>query len=266
MRFAAVSQSRPGAPVHVLGVGETMDDAFASARAWFETQFQRASSKDQAHLIALQDHLSVFAEDDLEAKSGLSLDGWLARMRAVGVVPPAVKAKPAAPAEVDDIWVDPPPLPTDGSGIGLETWVLAALVFVGVPLCEMWWGFKHIHIEGVTTTSALLRYGAAGLLLSLVDVAIWYVVLKLVFGLSMQTFIAISLGLRILGSLLLIGTGAIDRVEGIQNQLNSDLATIQAYDGTDPFGGGQVGGNFDIDDLIIPTYGPDWYYPDYGSP
>jgi hypothetical protein len=256
MRYAAVTQSRPEAPVHVVGVGETPEEASASARHWFDGQFKRVRQKEWAHVMALQDHLTVFSEEDLEARSGADLDAWLKRMAAVGVVPVQVKPTPAA-AE-PDVWSGPVQTPQT-SEYGTETWVLGAIVFLAVPAFELWWGAKQVALEEPLTTSTMLRIGAAGLMLSLVNLATSFVFLKMLFGMSMQTFIAISLGLRVLASVLMFETGMFGQLHQISqdmDEFDSTMATVEAMQDDPrffPVGGGEFS-DFDPGDFVIPTF------------
>lgn len=273
MRYAAVSQSRSDAPVHVIGIGETMDDALASARAWFDLQFARVGYKEHPHLLSLQHHLCIFDEHDLESKSGMGLDAWLARMRAVGVIPPHVKAKPTLPVD-NSIWADPAIIPTPRKrGIGLDTWVIAALLFLVLPGFEIWWVMSKLIPDGIpVTTNDWVQLIGFSVFASAATAAALFIVLKLVFGLSLQTFVLVCLGLRILASGVFLQTGFYERLDQIQttmNDFNATIATMEAYQASDgQFGGGYpIGSGFDDQELAdaVATFQTGMDFTDYDN-
>lgn len=115
----------------------------AAARAWFQQEFDRTSSREWTRLYALQAQLAVSTEDEFAARTGVGLDEWLARMAAAGVVP----AKALPESEGRPL---PMPRPRRGGPSGREKLVYVALVctlFVGSLATVRYVGGKLVHRE-----------------------------------------------------------------------------------------------------------------------
>jgi hypothetical protein len=149
MRYAATVQPHPEKPPLLIGVGETQPEALAAARAWFQKEFDRTSSKDWSRLYALQDRLALSTEDEFTARTGVGLDTWLARMAAAGVAPatplPETEGRPLVP-----------PTPRKPGASGTEKLIYCALVFVlfaGSLGTMRYLGSKLVHHEIQTALS-----------------------------------------------------------------------------------------------------------------
>lgn len=77
-RWVALCQTSPGAPLRLIGVGESAQAAYHASNMWFQAAFQRSSSDDYKLLIAMQQHLSAIDEDELLARTGWGIDDWIA--------------------------------------------------------------------------------------------------------------------------------------------------------------------------------------------
>jgi hypothetical protein len=152
MRYVAVSRTDFTAPVQILGVGETMEEAYAGARDWFDSAFNGVDASDPKwrKLLALQNNLDAVTEDVLFERSGLGLDEWLARMAAIGQRPGT--PQPAKP------WRGMGPYRDLKDGWDRTTWILAALYFVGLPAFRLFLAFRDQSDGLGFSTSFLFTY------------------------------------------------------------------------------------------------------------
>jgi hypothetical protein len=143
MRYAATIQPKPEKPPLLIGTGETYQEALAAARAWFQKEFDRTSSKEWTRLYALQDQLAVSTEEEFAPRTGVSLDEWLARMAAAGVAP----AK-ALPEPEDRPFVVPTPRQAGASGRDkLVYTALFIVLFAGSLATVKYVGGRLVHRE-----------------------------------------------------------------------------------------------------------------------
>jgi hypothetical protein len=124
MRYVAVSLPDAAAPIQILGVGESMDDAFAGARAWFDTAFANVDSETRRwrELFAMQNNLDAVPESVLQEKTGVSLDDWLVRLASAGLSPGT--SQPPKP------WRDVE-ISRKREGWDRSDWILAGIIFLG---------------------------------------------------------------------------------------------------------------------------------------
>jgi hypothetical protein len=87
MRYVAVSRPNATAPIQIVGVGDTMDDAYSGARSWFDKAFEDADERRWQDLVAMENNLDAITETELKEKSGFSLDEWLTHLEEVGHSP-----------------------------------------------------------------------------------------------------------------------------------------------------------------------------------
>jgi hypothetical protein len=131
MRYVAVSRPDAAAPIQILGVGESMDDAFAGARAWFDAAFANVDSETRRwrELFAMQNNLDAVPESVLHEKTGVSLDDWLDRLASVGLSP----STPQPPK----LWAgfELPKRPNEGWE--LSTWILTGIYFLSMPVMNL---------------------------------------------------------------------------------------------------------------------------------
>jgi hypothetical protein len=152
MRHAAFVQPKLEQPPLLIGLGESRADAMAGARAWFSAEMDRTSSKDWPRLIALQEQLTIYTEDEFAAKMGVPLDDWLARLSSAGIAPKVVSAA----AEEERHLPLPTPKGNNSSLLNLMYYTLGALLFLGV-LAGMRYGGTQIlrrEIDAVTNSSS----------------------------------------------------------------------------------------------------------------
>jgi hypothetical protein len=95
MRYVAVSRPNAAAPIQIVGVGGTMDDAYFGAMSWFEKAFEDADDQRWQALVAMENNLDAVTETELKEKSGFSLDEWLTHLEEVGNPPD--KPQPTKP-------------------------------------------------------------------------------------------------------------------------------------------------------------------------
>jgi hypothetical protein len=151
MRYATMVQPHPDKPPHLVGIGETRDDALAAARVWFRAEFDRTSSKDWPGLIALQDQIAISTEEEFATRTGVGLDEWLARMTTAGVAPATAPA-----TSEEDAWV---PLTTHRRDRGSLHFLLycafCACIFVGVVATARYGATRLLNrqIDSITNSS-----------------------------------------------------------------------------------------------------------------
>jgi hypothetical protein len=124
MRYVAVSQSSPSSPTEIVGVGETMEDAFAGARTWFENAFDKFGDQRWNELVAMQNNLNAVPETVLHEKTGVTLDEWLARLASLGQYP-GTPQPPKPPMS--------PVVTKVSSGWELSVWILAGILVAFQP-------------------------------------------------------------------------------------------------------------------------------------
>jgi hypothetical protein len=125
MRYVAVSRADATAPIEILGVGETMDEAYSAARAWFENAFDKFGDLRWNELVAMQNNLNAVPEAVLYDKTGVTLDEWVARLTSIGQ-PPATPQTPKPPLR--------PAVTKVRTGWEPSVWVLA-VIFVAFQPC-----------------------------------------------------------------------------------------------------------------------------------
>src|SRR4051794_17228935 len=91
MRYVAVSRPNASAPIQI--VGETMDDAYSGARAWFDSEFENAANRRWQELVAMENNLDAITEIELKEQSGFTLDDWLTHLEKNGH-PPGIPQPP----------------------------------------------------------------------------------------------------------------------------------------------------------------------------
>ena len=158
MRYAALIQPKPEQLPILIGLGETWGDAMAGARAWFGAEMDRTNSKDWPRLIALQEGLLIYTEDEFRAKIGMPLDDWLAGMTAAGAAP-----KVATVAQE----VTGAPLPTiknsGSSSLPMVVYcTLGALLFFGIMAGVRYGGTQLIkrELDSITQSNSGLDIGS----------------------------------------------------------------------------------------------------------
>ena len=147
MRHAAVIRTHADATPRLVGVGDSRDEALAGARVWFQAQFERTSHKDWPRLIALQDQLVVYTEDELAAQTGSTLDEWLTRMTAAGIAPATAPPVAASTTSPDDGWISPPRPRTDDGARALVSYVLVGIAIIGVLTTAKYVGGRILQRE-----------------------------------------------------------------------------------------------------------------------
>jgi hypothetical protein len=177
MRYVAVSRADISAPLQILGVGETMDEAYAGARAWFDNAFLGVDSGDPRwrDLLAMQNNLDAVSEDVLSENSGLGLDDWLARLAAIGQSP----GTPQPPKP----WRGLEPYRDLKDGWDRTTWILAALYLIGLPIFRMSLFWRDQTDSGLgLSTSFLFPYFFLVILIQVVYAVFWFKVFQFFFG------------------------------------------------------------------------------------
>jgi hypothetical protein len=147
MRYAAVIRTGPGSAPRLVGVGESRDGALAGARIWFAAQFERTPHRDWPLLIALQDQLAVYTEDEFTARVGSSLADWLSRMSAAGITPPIAPPAPVSAAASDESWIPEPRRRNDRGARALVSYLLIAVAIVGVLTAAKYVGGRMLQRE-----------------------------------------------------------------------------------------------------------------------
>jgi hypothetical protein len=125
MRYVAVSQPTPWSAMEIIGVGDSMDEAYSGARAWFENAFDKFGEQRWNELVAMQNNLNAVPETVLHEKTGVTLDEWLARLASTGQSPGAPQPpKPPMSPVVTKV----------NSGWEPSVWILAAILIIGRPI------------------------------------------------------------------------------------------------------------------------------------
>src|SRR4029453_14408495 len=132
MRYVAVSRPDAAAPIQILGVGESMDDAFAGARAWFDAAFANVDSETRRwrELFAMQKNLAAVPESVFHEKTGVSLDDWLVRLANAGLSP----GTPQPPK----LWTGFERAKRPKEGWEPSTWILTGIYFFTVPVINLY--------------------------------------------------------------------------------------------------------------------------------
>src|SRR5262245_1049492 len=194
MRYVAVSRTDFTAPVQVLGVGETMDEAYAGARAWFDTAFFGVDSGDPRwkNLIILQNNLDAVTEDVLFERSGLGLDEWLTRLAAIGQGPGT--PQPSNPWRDIEISRDRP------TGWEASVWILAAIYFFSVPVFNLIY-LLRVELGGAETLALpqLVVWVVVGFVSQAFFALIWFKIFQAVVGedVSLAEFLVFLFLIRI---------------------------------------------------------------------
>jgi hypothetical protein len=177
MRYVAVSRPDAAAPIQILGVGESMDDAFAGARAWFDTAFANVDSETRRwrELFAMQNNLDAVPESVLHEKTGVSLDDWLARLASAGLSP----GTPQPPK----LWTgfELPKRPKEGWE--LSTWILTGIYFFTVPVINLYLKWQLLTDGGLRhSVSFLLIWFLISLLIQTIFAFIGFKIFQLAAG------------------------------------------------------------------------------------
>jgi hypothetical protein len=142
MRYVAVTRLDLQAPVHIVGVGETMIEAQRGAVDWFDRATDKGLVHGTSELIAFQGRMAIMTEQDLLAQSGVGLDEWLARGAARGEAPGSTEEKAPAPVE--------PQHPKENRLIdGLKDLALAVVMLIALPVgLTFWQAHRHGILDG----------------------------------------------------------------------------------------------------------------------
>jgi hypothetical protein len=124
MRYVAISQPSPWSPTEIVGVGNTMEEAYAGARAWFENAFDKFGEQRWNELVAMQNNLDAVSEEVLHEKTGATLDEWLDRLARLDQNPGTPQPpKPPMSPEVTNVRL----------GWELSTWIVAGILVAFLP-------------------------------------------------------------------------------------------------------------------------------------
>jgi hypothetical protein len=135
MRYVAVSQSTPWSAMEIIGVGDSMDEAYSGARAWFENAFDKFGEQRWNELVAMQNNLNAVPETVLHEKTGVTLDEWLARLASTGQSPGAPQPpKPPMSPVVTNV----------RSGWEPSIWFLAVLLVASRPV---YWFISELRTD-----------------------------------------------------------------------------------------------------------------------
>jgi hypothetical protein len=138
MRYVAVSQPSPWSPMEIVGVGETMEEAYAGARAWFENAFDKFGDQRWNELVAMQNNLNAVPEAVLHERTGATLDEWLVRLANLGQYPgtPQPPKPPRSPA-----------VTRVRSGWETSVWIVAGILVAFYPcswlVTRIWTDIRH---------------------------------------------------------------------------------------------------------------------------
>jgi len=186
MRYAAVSRLNATSPVHILGVGETLDDARRGAFAWFGTAYEKGLGLNQRSLATLQDRMAILTEDELLAQSGVTLDDWLAEVARRGDAPGNPAAAPVAAPPREGRW-----------STLRDDLLLALLALIVVPLVLDVW---HVARYGYVTYHRLDVIVAVVIFITVILVVVnlvRFALFKLIFGLSLREYIVVCFILQV---------------------------------------------------------------------
>ena len=182
MRYVAVSQPTPWSPMEIIGVGETMDEAYSGARAWFENAFDKFGEHRWNELVAMQNNLNAVSETVLHERTGVTLDEWLARLASAGQDPGAPQP-PKPPMSLEPMKIR--------MGWEPSVWILLGILVFARPL---YWLVTSLRAEpnpdfplNRISQDALPPHDLASLLpafgvyalLSVVSTAVWFWLFRL---------------------------------------------------------------------------------------
>jgi hypothetical protein len=173
MRYVAVSRPDTTVQIEILGVGETMDEAYAGARAWFDNAFDKFGDLRWNELVAMQNNLNAVPEAVLYDRTGVTLDEWLAHLASVGQSP----GTPQTPKP-------PPKSPTVTkvrSGWEPSVWVLAIVFVAFHPCYRLVSAIRGDLRDGDLSTniSLLAIFFILSLTLSVAWAAFWFWVVRI---------------------------------------------------------------------------------------
>jgi hypothetical protein len=171
MRYVAVSQPSPWSPMEIVGVGESMDEAYSGARAWFENAFDKFGDQRWNELVAMQNNLNAVPETELHEKTGVTLDEWLVRLAGLGQYPgtPQPPKPPKSPHVVND-----------RSGWELSVWMIAGIFVLAGPFLDLIYRLWFVSQEGELASSMalLLAIFITSVIFSIISSAFWFMVLR----------------------------------------------------------------------------------------
>jgi hypothetical protein len=210
MRYVAVSRPNLLSPMEIVGVGETMEEAYAGARAWFERAFDMYGGQKWNELVAMQNNLDAVSEDVLRERTGVTLDEWLARLASVGQAPgtPQPPKPPVSPGYTKL-----------NTGWELHVWVIAGILIIAPPIVTAITYSRMDLPNGMffTNNSNLLIFFLFSLVGSIIGSAFWFYIFRrfkddatlqdYLFFLFILKFARIAFGLATGGTATLIGLG-----------------------------------------------------------
>jgi hypothetical protein len=171
MRYVAVSQPSPWSPMEIVGVGESMDEAYSGARAWFENAFDKFGDQRWNELVAMQNNLNAVPETVLHEKTGVTLDEWLVRLASLGQSPgtPQPPKPPKSPFVVND-----------RSGWELSVWIIAGIFVLAGPFLDLIYHLWFVSQEGELASSMalLLVDFITSVIFSIIFGAFWFMVFR----------------------------------------------------------------------------------------
>jgi hypothetical protein len=171
MRYVAVSQPSPWSPMEIVGVGESMDEAYSGARAWFENAFDKFGDQRWNELVAMQNNLNAVPETVLHEKTGVTLDEWLVRLASLGQSPgtPQPPKPPRSPLVVND-----------RSGWELSVWILAGIFVLAGPFLNLILSLRVELRDGdlASSMAPLLVGFILSCILSIASSAFWFMVFR----------------------------------------------------------------------------------------
>jgi len=160
--------------MEIVGVGESMDEAYSGARAWFENAFDKFGDQRWNELVAMQNNLNAVPETVLHEKTGVTLDEWLVRLASLGQSPgtpqPPKPPKPTGSPMVTKV----------NSGWELHVWILAGIFIAAGPVVNL---IRLIQLDLRHDTisysiSDLLASLVTSLTLSVIFAAFWFRIFK----------------------------------------------------------------------------------------
>jgi hypothetical protein len=170
MRYVAISQTSPWSPTEIVGVGDTMDEAYAGARAWFEHAFDKFGEQRWNELVAMQNNLDAVSEEVLQDRTGATLDEWLVRLASLGQSPstPQPPKPPRPPGS--------PMVTKVNSGWELSVWIIAAILILGGQIINLAMHIRaHMRDGDLSSTVEMLLVGfVVTVAVSILWAAIWF--------------------------------------------------------------------------------------------
>lgn len=200
MRYVALTRLNLNSPVHLLGVGETLEAARTAAINWFDGAVDRGLVRGTTELLALQDRLTIMTEDDLLQQSGVGLDEWLLRAAVRGETLGSTEA--AAPAPVEPVVYKDNRLITS-----LQDLALVVVMLIALPIGLTFWQlYRHGFVEIFSAEIFFVALVIAVIAAMIVN-AVRFLYFKMILGFTLREYVACVLFMQVFVRVLWEATG-----------------------------------------------------------